>query len=653
MRLARDENGETGTPRESCEDVSGFLTEGDALVLRGLKGWQGTAVTVVAIFMSLFHIYVFAYRLLDPWYLRAAHLALGGVLVFAYYPGSKGTRDRLGVFDYLFFLSALAPFVYVVVTFDGLIYRAGVDPTHWDTVVAIIAIVSVLEMARRTQGIALPVLAALFMLYGRYGAHLSGPLFHRGYSWSRMTTYIFSLEGILGTPIMVSATYVVIFVVFGAFLQASGCAQFFVDLAYAMAGRLRGGPAKVAVLASALFGTISGTSAGNVVTTGCFTIPLMKKTGYSPEFAGATEAASSTGGQIMPPIMGAGAFIMAEILAIPYHKIIQAAAIPALMYFVAIYFMVDIEAQKTGLTGMPSKKNLKKVLRDAYLFLPVAVVFYCLVFAKVSIMRAGLLGIISCILVSQVKHETRMGLGAVLQALAQGARNCTGIVATCAAAGVLLGVVTQTGLGLKFAGAMAELSGDNLFLSLVLAMVASIVLGMGLPTTAAYAISASVIAPGLIQMGLHPLQAHLFVFYFACVSAITPPVALAAYAGAAIARAKPIEVGLKAFRMGSVAFIVPYMFAYGPSLLMLEPVGNTLLAALTALVGVYSLSVALGGWFKGYLTSVERMAFFVSALLLMRPGQVTDIIGLALFVIILLLKKHGLQGRSVSKITGA
>jgi len=631
---------------ETCETtpVSGFMAEGEFPGLRELKGWHALAVMLVSVGMAVFHIYVFGYRAIDPWYIRGAHLALGGLLIFAYYPSSQRWYGRLPWFDYLFLASAVLPFIYVIVTFDDLIYRVGVAPTTLDTVVALVAIVSVLEMARRTQGLALPVLAVAFMLYGRYGHYLTGPLYHRGYSFPRMFTYIYSLEGILGTPVMVSATYVVIFVVFGAFLQASGCAQFFVDMAYAMASKTRGGPAKVAVLASGLFGTISGTSAGNVVTTGCFTIPLMKRTGYSADFAGATEAASSTGGQIMPPIMGAGAFIMAEILGVSYHRIIMAATIPAILYFAAIYFIVDVEARRRSLTSAPSERTLRDVFKDAYLFLPVIAVFYLLAFAKVSIMRAGLVGIITCVAVSWINPRFRMGLREVVKALATGARNCTGIIATCAAAGILLGVVTQTGLGVKFASIMVQLSGDSLWLALALGMVASIILGMGLPTTAAYAIAASVIAPGLENMGLHPIQAHLFVFYFACVSSITPPVALAAYAGAAIAGAKPMAVGWKAFKMGAVAFIVPYMFAFGPALLMMAPLWKIIMAVVTALVGVYALSLAVGGWYRGLLRMPERLVFLLSALLLMRSGSETDAVGLAAFGFMLFIRHLASKG---------
>jgi TRAP transporter 4TM/12TM fusion protein len=636
---------DTAPPVLDTKQIEERMAQAELSSFRTLRGPTGAIVTAIAVFMGVFHFYVLGYKPIDPWFLRGGHLLLGAILTFALYPATaRSARDRITLVDYVFMLMTIVPFAYLVVNFRTIIYRVGVTPTRTDFVMALIAIIAVLEMARRTTGMALPVIAVLFILYSKFGRLLPGMLYHRGYSWERIFTYLYSLDGVFSTPIFVSATYVVLFILFGAFLQTSGAGRFFIDLAFALAGRARGGPAKVAVMASALFGTISGSSAGNVVTTGSFTIPLMKRTGYDPRFAGAVEAVASTGGQIMPPIMGAGAFIMAEILGVPYLTICLAAAIPAILYFAAVYFMVDLEALKTGLRGLPRSElpELRHVLRDSYLFLPVVVLIYMLVVARVSIIRAGLFGIVCCFVVSQFKAETRMGWKKVVEAMVSGARGLLNIIGTCAAAGIIIGVVSQTGLGMKFAAILLTYARGILPLALALSMVVAIILGMGMPTTAAYAIAAAVIAPALTRtpLSLLPIQAHMFVFYFACISAITPPVALASYAGAAIAKARPTEVGSRAFKLGIAAFIVPYMFIYGKALLFIGSLPHILMSVATGLIGIYALAAAMEGWFAGPVGLLPRVVLFAAALTLIRPGSTTDVVGVALMVLVYLFT-HG------------
>ncbi len=628
----------SGRSTLNSEQIEQQMSKAEMSGYRNIPGVIGLVVTVISVAMGVFHIYVLGFRPIDPWFLRGSHLVFGGLLTFALYPATaRSPKNRITLIDLLFMLLTVVPFVYLVVNFRTIIYRVGVTPTTTDFVMALCAIVAVIEMARRTTGIALPIVAVIFILYARFGKLLPGILYHRGYSWPRIFTYLYSLDGVFSTPIFVSATYVVLFILFGAFLQASGAGRFFIDLAFAIAGRARGGPAKVAIMASALFGTISGSSAGNVVTTGSFTIPLMKRTGYDARFAGAVEAVASTGGQIMPPIMGAGAFIMAEILGVPYLSICLAAAIPAILYFTAVYFMVDFEAQKTGLKGLPRSElpEVGLVLREAYLFLPVVVLIYMLVVARVSIIRAGLYGIITCYLVSLVNPENRMGIRKVVGAMVAGARGCLNIIGTCAAAGIIIGVVCQTGLGMKFAAILLTYARGVLPIALFLSMIVAIILGMGMPTTAAYAIAASVIAPALTRppLSLLPIQAHMFVFYFACISAITPPVALASYAGAAIAKARPTEVGTMAFKLGIAAFIVPYMFVYGKSLLFVGDLHRILLAVASGLVGIYALASAMEGWLGGRIGILPRLLMFAAAISLIRPGSSTDLIGLGLMVL--------------------
>jgi len=466
----------------------GKIKDADLARTRQFGKVGSQVIFFIGVICSLFHLYVLLIRPIDPWYFRSLHILFTGVLCFLLLPGWKGAKmDRVHPIDYLLIGMIIAPVVYIFIEFDTWIYRVGVTSTTLDAVISLIFIIAILEMTRRTTGLALTIIVTCFILYGYFGKYMPGLLYHKGYSWARIFTYLFSLDGILGLPIMVSAAYVYIFVLFGAFLRGSGVGNYFIEFANAVVGWARGGPAKVAIISSSLFGTVSGSSAANVVGTGSFTIPMMKRTGYKPHFAGAVEAVASTGGQIMPPVMGAGAFLMAEILGIPYVKVLTAAILPAIMYYVAVYFMVDFEAAKTGLVGLRKDQlpRLREILKKLYMFFPLGVLVYYIAIALASIIKAGTMAIAACIAVSYFQSENRMGPIKIIKALAEGAKGAVEIAGTCAAAGIVIGVIAQTGVGLKFATILLTYAKDFLPLALFLSMVVAIILGMGMPTTAA------------------------------------------------------------------------------------------------------------------------------------------------------------------------
>ncbi len=459
-------------------------------------------------------------------------------------------------------------------------------------------------------------------------------------SIQRFFSQVYTDIGVLGPTTAVSSTYIILFIIFAAFLQASKVGDYFVNFAFACAGRSRGGPAKVSIFASGLMGMINGTSAGNVVSTGSLTIPLMKKVGYSKKTAGAVEAAASTGGQIMPPIMGAGAFIMAEITGIPYTEIAIAAVIPAILYFASVYFMVDLEAAKTGMRGMRKEElpQLKVLLRQVYLFVPILILVVAL-FVGYSVIRAGTLATVAAAVVSWLSPN-KMGLRGMLKALELAGIMSIQIIVVCACAGVIVGVIALTGVGARFSSMLLGVADASQLLALVFAMLISIVLGMGMPTTAAYAVAASVVAPGLIQLGIDPLTAHFFVFYFAVVSAITPPVALASFAAAGISGANPMQTSMASFKIGLAAFIVPFMFFYNGALLMNDSIPAIAQALITASAGVYLLSAGVQGWFMNLRTNwLVRSLLIAAAFLMIEGGGLTDLVGIATAVLAAGLQK--------------
>ncbi|BES69505.1 TRAP transporter fused permease subunit [Marinobacter nanhaiticus D15-8W] len=499
----------------------------------------------------------------------------------------------------------------------------------------------IMEMTRRVAGMALVVIALVFLAYVFAGPYLPGFLGYPGLSVQRFFSQVYTDAGVLGPTTAVSSTYIILFIIFAAFLQASKVGDYFVNFAFAAAGRSRGGPAKVAIFASGLMGMINGTSAGNVVSTGSLTIPLMKKVGYKKQTAGAVEAAASTGGQIMPPIMGAGAFIMAEITGIPYTEIAIAAIIPAILYFASVYFMVDFEAARLGMRGMRQDElpRLGRLIKQVYLFIPIIILIYAL-FMGYSVIRAGTLATVSAAVVSWISPN-KMGIRAILRALDLAGIMSIQIIVVCACAGVIVGVISLTGVGARFSSLLLGVAEANQLLALVFAMFISILLGMGMPTTAAYAVAASVVAPGLVEMGIEPLTAHFFVFYFAVVSAITPPVALASYAAAGISGANAMETSVASFRIGLAAFVVPFMFFYNSALLMDASVWQIARALITATFGVYLLSGGVIGWiFRSTAPWFTRIILIAAALLMIEGGLYTDLAGIAVAVVVYLMQKQ-------------
>ncbi|MGE5677663.1 MAG: TRAP transporter permease, partial [Pseudomonadota bacterium] len=567
---------------------------------RKLSGIPAKLISALAITFSVFQLYTAIFGVLPAQLQRSIHITFAFVLAFLMYPlSSKMPKNKLHWIDVVF--AAVSGFVglYIPFNYTALISRAG-EQNGLDIFVAILAVLLVLEAARRVVGMPIVIIASVFLLYAKFGAFLPGFFNHRGYSIERIVSHMyFTTEGILGTPIAVSSTFIFLFILFGAFLDKTGIGKFFIDLANAIAGKAVGGPAKVAVLSSALTGTISGSSVANTVGTGSFTIPLMKSLGYKPEFAGAVEAASSTGGQIMPPIMGAAAFLMAEFIGIPYSTIAKSAIIPALLYFSGIWIMVDLEARKTGMKGLEESKlpKLRKVLGERWFLLaPIIVIVYMLMSGTTPI-KAALYGIGSAIIVGNIRKETRMNLKIFLEALEMGAKGALGVAIACACAGIIVGTVTLTGLGLKMGNGLVALAGGQLIPTLVLTMISSLILGMGAPTTANYIITSTIAAPALLKLGVHPLTAHMFVFYFGIIADITPPVALAAFAGSAIAKSDPIKTGINASKIAIAAFLIPYMFVLNPQILLINTTGLQIIQiTITSLIGMVGIGIAMEGF---------------------------------------------------------
>ncbi len=615
---------------------------------RELTGFWKKYVYVLGIIAVLFHFYVLVIHPISYWRLYLMHILFGMLLVYAIYKPGKKFKDTVPWYDVLLMLAGIGTVIYCITAERGMAYRMGSNPTTADLIAISIILLLLLEGTRRIYGMILPTVAIVFLLYCHFGQYFSGGLGHSGYSWKKTISYMLGYEAVFGSPMNASATMVFLFMVFGAFLTFSGAGPFFIDLAMSLAGSKRGGPAKVAVISSALFGTVSGNSVANVVSTGAFTIPLMKSVGYKPKFAAAVEATASSGGQIMPPILGSAAFIMAELIGAPYSEIMLASIIPALLYFFTVFLMVDIEAAKNNLTGVAKEELPKRkyVLQNLYMLLPLVVLTIVMTVLNQSAIRAASWGILSCIIVYIIKNR-KFSFKEILDAMADGAKSACGMICACGTAGIVVGVLNMTGAGIKFASFVVEVANGHLLVALILTMIASLILGMGLPTSASYIICAAVAAPALIDMGLTAIQAHMFVFYFACISAITPPVAMAAYAGATISGSKPMEVGFTACKLGICAFIVPFMFCYAPTLLWKGAAGDIIVTIITALIGATMLSYGLqryAGCFSLPLGIIPACILIASALLMIIPGTVTDLIGIAgacvVLVPLFLKKRH-------------
>ena len=620
-------------PEVTEEEITAILKKVDKeSTFRKLSGVSYQIVYWIAVAWSCFQLYTAMFGMLAAQLQRSIHLSFAFVLLFLLYPfRSSSTANKLKWTDFLF--AAFAGFIGLYLTFNYTrLMEAGGDYSRIDYLVGVCGTLLTLEAARRVVGTPIVVIAGSFLLYAYFGSYFPGFLAHRGYSVERIVSHMyFTTEGILGIPLGVSATFIFLFILFGAFLEKTGIGKLFIDIANAIAGWASGGPAKVAVITSALEGTVSGSSVANTVGSGSFTIPMMKKLGYRPEFAGAVEAAASTGGQIMPPIMGAAAFLMAEFIGMPYIEIAKAAAIPACLYFLGILIEVHFEAKRCNLRGL-NRDELPRfltVLKErGQLFVPLLAIIYVLT-EGFTPTYAALTGLGLSILAGALRKETRMGFRDIINALEAGARGALGVAIACATAGIIVGVVTLTGLGLKFANGLIELAGGNMFFTLFFTMIASLILGMGAPTTANYVITSTMAAPALVQLGVPLLAAHMFVFYFGIIADITPPVALAAYAGAGIAKSDPFKTGVIASKLAVGAFIVPYIFVYAPAMLLIGTTPLGLLQNLiTACGGMFGVGAAMIGFCLAPMNWAERVLFAAAGLMLIDPGTLTDVSGI-------------------------
>ncbi|MDF1522160.1 MAG: TRAP transporter permease [Trueperaceae bacterium] len=629
--------------------------------------WVTIAVTLLALALGAFQLYTAGFRPLNLFYQRGFHLLVILLIAFLAFPIGRRKRTPVGwLVDALFLAGALYAGGYLIVDLDGIVGRSGFFLQR-DIVAGMIMVVVLLEAARRVIGVTITVIAVVFLLYGMAGPRgalpwlgewLPGILAHRGYNFDRLIGQLYlGQEGIFGLPLGVAATVVFTFVLFGAFLEMTGAGKFFIDLAYALAGRQRGGPAKAAVVASGFLGSISGSAIANVVTTGAFSIPLMKKLGYTKEEAGGVEAAASTGGQVLPPIMGAGAFLMAEYTGLPYAEIVRLSILPAFLYFATVYLFVDIIAAKRGMRGLTREElpRLREVFRDGWYYLvPLGILIYFLL-ASVSPNRVGFIAIVSILIVAalrwairrfllRVDHGPRLpplamlgGLAVrVVDAFVIGARNAVPVSVACAIAGVVVGVITLTGLGLKFSALMLTFSGGNLLLALVLLMLASLVLGLGLPVTAAYIVLAVLAAPLLqTEFGIPILVAHLVIFWYSQDSNVTPPVALAAFAGAAIANGDPMKTGFQAWKFAKGLYLIPLFMVYNPEII----VGGAPLyvgwTVLTAMMALFAFAAALEGFMFTTMYWYSRVLVAVGLMLIFFPDFAVEVVGFTLMLVVL------------------
>ncbi|MBP3773688.1 MAG: TRAP transporter permease [Treponema sp.] len=647
------------------------------------KCWRQYITVLVSIAFCIFQLYATLSGSIPAQLVRASHLAFVQFLAFLLFPALKRLpKDTLPLYDVILAFIGSGCWCYYIINFETIVRRAGAY-TMLDIAVGIVGIIVLFESCRRIVGLPIMIIAGAFILYAFIGKYLPGFLNHRGYKLTRVVSHLYyTTEGIMGTPIGACSTFIFLFILFGAFLEKTGIGQFFIDTCNAIAGGASGGPAKVAVLSSALLGTVSGSSVSNTVGSGSFTIPMMKKLGYRGEFAGAVEAAASTGGQLMPPIMGAAAFLMAESVGVPYLTVVKAAIIPALLYFAGIFITVHLEAHKLGLKGLPKEeipRFLPLFLSRGYMILPLIVIIFFLCSGKTATYSA-LMGIVSIIVIAIAVSfvdvakgkKPRFTLNDLIDVLCAAARGVISVAIACGMAGIIIGVVTLTGLGLKLGAGLVALAHGKLFITLILTMISSIILGMGAPTTANYLITSTITAGAIVRCvygAVTPtpeqlLPAHMFAFYFGIIADVTPPVALAAIAGAAIAKARPMRTAVNATKLAIGAFIVPYMFIYNPQMLMIGSSAVSILGiTVTALLGMFGISVGLEGYafaHTGFLNNfnvsskvkrtfslAERFLFIAAGLCCIDPKPATDIFGLCLIVLLILVqilrKKRSLQ----------
>ena len=636
---------------EAEVDVQAVLAEFDRE--SNTRHFSGVPKKIVRYALAAFALFVFYMNLISTWpeqIRRSAFLGLMVLFAFIMYPARKNDAKKVNFlpwYDIVLGLAGSGAFFYFVVNYNTIIKMATrIGQTQ--IIIGIIGIVILVEACRRVVGVPILFVAGAFVVYA----------FATGYSLRRVIYSLFyTLDGVIGTPIGVCSTFIVLFIILGAFLEKTNIGVFFIDIANSVAGWASGGPAKVAVIASALEGMYSGSSVANTVGSGSVTIPIMRRTGYKPEFAAAVEAAASTGGQIMPPIMGAAAFLMAEMTELPYATIAMAAILPAALYFTGIFLMVHLEAKKLGLRGLPKDQIpsfFRLLFTKGYLFLPVIVLVVCM--TRFTPSRSACLAILAAIVVSMFRKETRMTPSGFVDALENGAKNTLGVAIACSIAGIIVGVVTLTGIGLKLADTLLVLSGGHMLPALCLTMIACIILGMGVPTTANYVIMATITAPIILKINpnIPVLAAHMFVFYFGIVADITPPVALAAYAGSAIAGGNPFKTGVTATRLAIAAFVVPYMFVLSPAMLLIDTTPLEVVRIVcTSLIGMYSLSAGMEGFMKSHMPWWERLLALAGGLMLISPTMLTDVIGVLAVVVLALLQYVVAPKRTAAVTDGA
>lgn len=629
--------------------------------VRQLHGKQGLIVAAFALGLGIFSIYVNSFMNIQEIYRNIIFLGFIFVIGFLLYPAmKKSSRNKISIPDVIWLLIGLAGVSYILFNYSIITSERMLEPLPIDYVFAVLTIIALLEIARRSIGLFIPLLSLFAIIYALFGPYFPGLFGHAGFTLERLLfRFYMTTEGIFGMTFSIATTYIVLFILFGAFLRASGATRLFNDLAIAIAGRRRGGPAQVSVISSALTGSLSGSAVANVATTGSFTIPLMKKLGLKPRFAGGVEAAASTGGMIMPPIMGAAAFIMAGFLGVSYNVIIIAAIMPALLYYAGLIIAIDIEAKKQGMKGM-SKDSIPQVWevlkKEGILLFPLIAVIGTLLTGRTPV-AAAFAGIISAIIASWLtkNKENRITIRKTADALIDGAKGTIQVAVACASVGILIAVVTMTGIGSTLAYNIIDMSGGVLAIILVIVMITCIVLSLGLPSTALYLVVAVTAAPILVEAGVNPIAAHLFVFWFGALSNVTPPVALAGYTASGIAGSDPMKTSWTALKLCIPGFIIPFMIAYNPILVMQTETGEvaSFLAGagvfITALLGVFALTISVFNFFRVKLKVVERVGFLAMAFLLIQPGLVTDLIGLAIGALILLW--HSNRAKRINQST--
>ncbi len=624
----------------------------------GGKSWQQKCIAVVAIFLTGFQVYTALFGAFDSLIQRSVHLGLGLMLLFLIKPKSFGKKIRTtpGPMEWLLVGLTVVVSCYLLFNYTWVVAERFpfITEMYWyEIVLGICTIVLVMEATRRLFNSGLFVIVLVFLIYPFVGPVMPGPFHSAAVRWTDVLDFNYlSLGGIYGIPLGVSATEIALFVIFGAILMHSGGSLLFSNLAASVTGRMVGGPAKVAVLASSLMGTITGSGAANVATVGVVTIPMMKRAGYTAEFAGAVEAVASTGGQIMPPVMGAAAFVMAAFSGIPYSTIISYALFPAILFYICVFATVDLEARRHKLPGIQATSTARETLRDyGHMMIPLILLIYLLVIGYTPRMAGGV-GVLSAIVASQLRSTTRMNLAGICTALEDGAKGMLIVVISTAAAGIIVGSVDLTGLGNRLGTMFIDLAGGHLFVGLFLTMIFALILGTGMPTTPAYIVQVATVIPALIAMGLPAHAAHMFAFYYSCLSLISPPVAAAAYTAAAIAGSDGWKTGWIAVKIGIAAFVVPFMFAYDQSLFMIGPPGKVVVDIATACIGSWSFAFAMVGYLKRRLNMVERLLAFAAGIMLVFPSRNVSLAGLILLVFLLILQvQWGRKGKEAIEVT--